>query len=567
MKSKRVILIVTAILILTIFFTACVRKETTIKRAGDTVKADKYEPIVEEKLTLRVLTDKSYPKNYEDVIPGDSDTHIYHKLEEITNVHLDFEVLPGPTNEKLERLAAAIAAKEHFDILTCLYGPIDKYGMEGALIPLQNLIKENAPNIQKVLEGSITDIMLPYQQNIKAEITAPDGNIYNIPMVSASNAIGPMISASNAMGPVYAIRDDWLKRLSLEIPDTPDDLYKVLKSFKHNDPNGNGEEDEVPFSMEWGPWSYELMPLINGFGAHISLYVDEADDTIKFGPVEQVYKEGMAFLNKLWKEGLIDQEWEDYGGDRWPVLISSNRLGFQYAWPTCGICEGNSELMKIDKNYQFTPILPLKGPDGKRFKDTTTTGGIIIPGAAAISVANKHPKETIKYLDFLFTNEGSKLMNYGIEGIHYNIIGGKPVFSDLIMKHPDGLSPADALEKELGDIRLPALPRCDDTFEMTTPEYAAVIEACKLYRGPGIVEAPLPTLHFTDDEFDLGPSIIDEIVDYIGIGYDDMMGHFIKGRKSLDGFDDFVAQIKRMGLDEALRIYNEAYKRYKSFAK
>lgn len=42
------------------------------------------------------------------------------------------------------------------------------------------------------------------------------------------------------------INKSWLEKLGLEVPKTWDDLTKVLTAFKNDDPNGNGEADEIP---------------------------------------------------------------------------------------------------------------------------------------------------------------------------------------------------------------------------------------------------------------------------------------------------------------------------------
>ncbi len=563
MKRKKLLLFITIMLAISMMFTACVQKlqpdETDPGGTIDTsTTSDKGSgndimPIVKDKLTLKVLM---YQGSNPDIIPSGDDP-IYKELERLTNIALDIDILPW--DDPITRLTAALAAEEYFDIISLATESetFDTFGMEGALIPLRDLIEEHALNMKRAFDNSLEGDVLPYSQNVWSEISASDGNIYYVPTLDSTNSIGE----------IYAIRDDWLKALNLELPETTDDFYNVLKAFRTNDLNGNNQEDEIPFGFQGGHFT-RVASFINGFDAHLSLYVDDADDTIKFGPVEEAWKEGMAYLNMLYKEQLIDNEFRPgESKTRWQSLISANRLGMMHCWPMSGICAANNELKKIDESYGFVPILPLKSSSGKRYSDTSSSGSTVVPGAAAITSWSRYPTEVIKLLDFLYSEEGIILSTYGVESLHYNMVNGNPVFTDLIMDHPEGIDPQSASKLERASIGFSTIHRWDSSIQLMR-DFPEVIDAWKLYREPGIVEAPLPKLHFREDELEKGPAIMNEILAYIGKGYvGDKLTAFIVGLEPLDKYDDFVAQIKGMGLEEALRIYNDAYARYKSFSK
>ena len=85
-------------------------------------------------------------------------------------------------------------------------------------------------------------------------------------------------------------------------------------------------------------------------------------------------------------------------------------------------------------------MVPVKGPTGIGFKDTYTTG-TLCPLRMSITKSNKYPLETMKLVDYLFSKDGSTLVNYGIEGTNYTMVNGKPTYTDNILKNPDGKSP------------------------------------------------------------------------------------------------------------------------------
>lgn len=128
---------------------------------------------------------------------------------------------------------------------------INESAVEGAFIPLDELIDQYAPNIKRVLEE---------HPEYVAGSAASDGKLYFIPNLYEGRA---------SMG--FYIRKDWLDRLGLSIPTTVDELYEVLKAFREQDPNGNGRKDEVPYFYR----DKSIDGLIQLWGAYNDWHVDE----------------------------------------------------------------------------------------------------------------------------------------------------------------------------------------------------------------------------------------------------------------------------------------------------
>lgn len=552
MKKKKFMWLVSSALSLCVLVTACGTQtsgtpadnsKSVVSTEASSTNAGEPGPVLKEKITLKILT--SADADYE----IGNDMPVIQELEKLTNVHLDFELLP--VENAAERFTSAMAAKEQYDIVTwSKIADINKYGQEGYFIPLQDLVKQNAPNIQKAFEDPLTKEKLPYKMNIKAELTAPDGNLYNIPVITAGSAIGR----------VYAIREDWLNKLNLKMPETVDELYIALKAFKENDPNGNGKNDEIPLMVQDGG-TYYLMTMVNFYGAHQSLYLDKADDTIKYGLTEPEWKDGISFLNKLYKEGIFDKEFETSDSDRWKKLVSNNQVGMMYVWPAGGIGASNNELKKIDASYRYVPMAPVKAPNGARFKDTSTAGSIISP-RTSITATNKYPVETIKYLDFLFSDKGTELSSYGILGKHFSKVNEKYVISENILNNPDGLDAETARLKDGVCFQcLPYIQGWDPDMQVMAKTSPSTVDAWTLYREPGMVEAPMPSLNFTDEE-NKELKTISDMYTYAGAH----ITPFITGKESLDKVDDYTAQVKKMGGDVMCKVYNQAYARYKKLA-
>ena len=124
-----------------------------------------------------------------------------------------------------------------------------RYGKQGVLLPLNDLIKEHAPNLQQVLDSD---------DEYRALATAPDGNIYGIPqLIECFHCTWPNKLWMNST---------WLDNLNLEAPKTHEEFKDVLRAFKDDDPNGNGSNDEIPFSGSISIAQHSVIPfLMNGF--------------------------------------------------------------------------------------------------------------------------------------------------------------------------------------------------------------------------------------------------------------------------------------------------------------
>ena len=55
--------------------------------------------------------------------------------------------------------------------------------------------------------------------------------------------------AYSGTGQHMLINKAWLDKLGMQVPTTRDELEDVLKAFKTEDPNGNGQADEIPMNI------------------------------------------------------------------------------------------------------------------------------------------------------------------------------------------------------------------------------------------------------------------------------------------------------------------------------
>lgn len=175
-----------------------------------------------------------------------------------------------------------------------------KYAANGQLVALDEYL-DYAPNLSALIEQD---------DAIRKGITMPDGHIYSCPQLNKTE--GNLIHH-------YWINKTWLDNLGLEAPTTVDELYDVLVAFRDNDPNGNGQKDEIPYCVVGkdyphrmfydllGSWGFGINGVMDSDYAFSWLDIDDAGN-VRFIGREDKFKNMVEFYNKLWTEGLVDKE-------------------------------------------------------------------------------------------------------------------------------------------------------------------------------------------------------------------------------------------------------------------
>lgn len=465
------------------------------------------------------------------------------EIEKKTNVHIEWQNAGyDQYNQAMQtKLGAGVDLPDILEIPGS--GDPSTYGAAGQVIPMEDLIVKYCPNIKKIFEK---------YPNIKKLYTSPDGHIYGM--------VG-WIQSEVISNPTYImqVRKDWLDKLNLKLPVTTDDLYNVLKAFKEKDPNGNGKHDEIP-------WGGNCTYLSNAFGLH--LYVNgvdwslpgvsiDANGKVFFQYIDPRYKEYLKYVNKLYKEGLMDKDFlahrldDDYNKS----VVAKNLVGVYANWLDYSTSWGKILTDQGIKDAHYMPIAPLIGPNGNQWielsGDTNST--------YSISKDCKDPVLAAKWLDFLFSEEGIRIYNYGVEGTSYVIENGKPKYTDFVLHNKDGLSPIDALRSIGAFTAIPGFDLADVNKQISEgspaglqllKEYPEIKDSIKVPYFPAV----LPTKAESDRLNALYP----DISTYV----QEMGDKFILGAESLDKFDQYVSKLKSMGIDEYVKIKQAQYDRF-----
>ncbi|MEJ6402659.1 sugar ABC transporter permease [Yoonia sp. 2307UL14-13] len=374
--------------------------------------ADGHLRIVDEPLELTIQMNHARYPIYDENWP------VEQAARELTGIHLKNDTVGANmrTDEntgRTEALNLMLAAGHVPDIVgsSRIKDFVNQYGPEGAFLPLNDLIDEHAPNLKAFLEA---------RPEIKSAISAADGNMYYIPYLP-----------DGKYGRGYFIRYDWLNALDLEVPETVEEFEEVLRAFKTQDPNGNGEADEIPYFARQWPELIRLVTLWDGRSSgsdtYHDFYVD--DGQIKHPYAGEGYREGIKNLARWYEEGLVDPEVFTRGSSARDYLLSENLGGATHDW--FASTSGYNRLSSDIDGFSFKAFAPPASISGQRVAEHRRIP--IKPDGWAIGYTNEHPVETIRYFDFWFTEEGRRLANFGVEGQQYEMVDGEPKFTEEVL--------------------------------------------------------------------------------------------------------------------------------------
>lgn len=464
-----------------------------------------------------------------------NDMLMWQKYEKLTGIHINWIELPDSTFIERRNLMFATG-----DLPDAIYraklsmNDINKYAAEGLILPLNDLIEKYAPNLTKFFER---------HPEVKKALTLEDGNIYSLGYFNEC--------AGLEIDNRQFINKSWLERLSLNMPGTIDELTEVLRAFRDQDANGNGDPtDEVPLS------STSISALTSTFLGAFGLQnrgpnqawvdVDETTGSLRFWPAAEGYKQLLKTLQGWYAEKLLDN-------DIFTMTIESNvakgtadRIGLQCSYNMTNV--GNQA-----EKYQGFPAA-LIGPDGDQLY-TAVKSTIYAPGSFVICKDNKNPEATMKWVDYFYSQEGAELLFLVEKGLLYDTDeNGMNYYTDLVTKNPDGLTLTQVISSYTcwSGGNCPAI-LLDNYFigGETMPIPMAAAKAMLPYR-PAEVWEMLP---LTVEQSDEMTPILNDLTGYV----EEMRAAFITGRASIENdWDSYVNTLNDMRVNEYLDIVKAA---------
>lgn len=483
-------------------------------------------------------------------------------IQEKTNVKINFEEIPDTEwDTKVNLLIASDELPDAFIYGGFSAAELADYGSQGVFLALNDIIEEHGHYVKQVFDQ---------QEALPGAYTALDGNIYTLPDINECYHCFYSIRAW--------INQQWLTNLGLEYPNTVDEFVNVLRAFKEQDANGNGDpNDEIPFSGNATSWNSTIYPfLLNSFLHYdtSNLSVKE-DGTVIFTPLQPEFKEGLQWIASLIDEGLIEKEALTQTEEQLKTKGSNLDIallgGFTSATWWSGVGSDNGEGSRC---REYSGLSPLEGPNGVRISPWAGTGFNM--GNSVITTACEDPVPLFKMLDYMLSDEATLRSQVGELGVDYNEpdegapgINGKPaLYAKIPTSNTTGGTTGDEADTAMPNV-FPSNRTSDfrlgEQADYNDPETQWQQEP-RLYNESATYFAPYADEHMmypgavnlTAEESEKINFMKTQINDYVK----ENIVLFLAGEKSFDtDWDSFIAEFDNLKLDEYMELRQMAYTR------
>ncbi|MEK3660123.1 extracellular solute-binding protein [Paenibacillus sp. FSL F4-0236] len=406
-------------------------------------------------------------------------------------------------------------------------GP-EKAISDGVIVPLNDLIDQFAPNLKKMLEAN---------PELDKMVKTDSGQYYVFPMVRNEEGLvfrGPML------------RKDWLAELGLQLPVTIDDWHKVLTAFKEK------KGAVAPLTALYANKMNLQDAFFGAYKTSHGFYIDDLGK-VKYGPLDPQYKDVMTLFRQWYSEGLIDKDFPIVERDTLDKRLLNGESGATVFLLGGGMGKwlesGKAQNPAFDLVAAPYPVLkagekPFTGQRDFKYNPKAS---------AAVTTSAKDLETIVKWLDFAFSEQGTMMYNFGVEGESYTLDNGVPKFTDMIVKNDKYTS-----QQMLAQYTVPNGP-----FPMheqkTTNTFPQQDEAVQIWSETDAAKHILPAfITPTVDESKKVAQTMTAINTYL----EEMFIKFVMGNEPLDKFDSFVKQLEDMGIRDVIDIYQGALDRY-----
>lgn len=503
--------------------------------SGDESQAETAEtgefqlPIVDEPTTLSYFV--ADDSNAAIMTTDWNDNEFYQEMERRTGVHLEFEMVSSAdyqTNFNLMIASGNLADMIYVGASYYAEG-VDAAIDDGYFLDLTDLVDEYMPNYERIRTSDVQYELLSTTDSGRL------GAVYEL----RQSKQGPWLG--------LWIRQDWLDDLNLDTPVTFDDYHEVLTAFK------NEKGATAPLILNFSGSDGEFGTMSGGLNVLNSWQLDETGK-VNFGPYMDAWKEYVTIMHQWYTEGLIDPDFmatDERTADMAKVVTGASGL-FAALYTMPSVYEAASE----DPNMNLAPVNPPvmnEGDEGHiRLRDSYTSGN------TAISADSENWEVALRWLDYLYTEEGALLANYGVEGDTFEFDeNGEPVFTDKILNNENGWTMTQTVASYL----CPSAGIAN--WSDWTRELAGVPEkdqACYDVWSEFSDDWRLPSsVTLTQDESTERAALYADISTIVK----EQTAQFISGALDIEeNWDAYISALEASGMERAIEITQAAYDRY-----
>lgn len=234
---------------------------------------------------------------------------------------------------------------------------------------------------------------------------------------------------------VSAVTDEMMTTYRYKEPADLVEFYRLCRAFTVYDPDGNGLNDTYGYTSSAKDDLFSDSWLFLAFDGGYNYMTDyDGDGNYEPSFTTEGTKKAIAYFNELLKKGYIDPAWNENDADRKQQALAKGKVGMMeaHAWfnniITAYISANTTATYKptIEEASEiigmFPPPAGEKGTYGISGNPNFWTVTCLNAG-----MSDKEFTAALKLIDYMLSDEGKDLLQYGIEGVHFEYQGEERV--------------------------------------------------------------------------------------------------------------------------------------------
>lgn len=554
MKSNKSLLFGTLILCLAL--TACGNSSNNIEGTKGTEKQPEATQKQEQKENTNEVVEVSTVSPSDPYLKFDEGESfeknaVYDAYEKDIGVKITNKWIAADDNQFKEKLKMTIASND-----------------------LPDFARVNATQLKELAEADmimdITDVYDQYATDETKKFLTMDGGM----QLKTATFDGKLMGIPSSYNPYQYqylfVRTDWLKKLNLPEPKTMADLMTIAEAFKTKDPGGTGKAYGIavskdPFNKDTGVTG--LRAFLNGYHAYENHWIEDGNGGLMNSDIQPQVKVALKALQDMFNKGLIDPEFSVKDTEKEAELLYNNNVGlvFGASWTPAQLAKGAVVDGKVVQEWGVYPIPSVDG------NPTLNQIGLGVDEYYVISKKAQHPEGVIKLLNqYIVTQshptEEQKVYEYGKDlkekGSNYWLLNplrvGKQIDNngDILPKAIETKDPSILETKDHTTRYERAMKYVDGSDINMWWEY--------LISGPKGAYSHVPKIQqnkeYLQNKFYGAPTpTMAERQEILTKKRDEVYFKIIMNQVSVDEFDKFVEEWKKVGGDDITKEVNEWY--------
>lgn len=415
-RNQMVALMLAGIMSLSVLLTGCGNdadktSESKATEAVSTVTTEQKESSEQEPVdnTLVIaLQTNALVTDYEN-------NYLTNYLEEKLGIEIEFVFLPNAADEVNTKLSLMTASGEELPDVLMINGTLSneailQYGENGFFMPIGEYLSDASkmPNYNAIPDED--------RKAMDVSNTLANGEQYGFVQFTPST----WNLAPNRL----FINRVWLDAVGKDVPTTTEELKEVLIAFRDEDPNGNGQKDEIPLYGYQGGYGENIVATLmnafvfwNGGTQNGGLALDEKGENVIAPFTTEEWKDALLYVRDLYEEKLFFANiFTDDKTQFKATLNAETPIVGCVSMGSLGNFTGAYDITSGSNYFEMEFMKPLTGPEGVCYVPYTSYSGtqmmFIFEGSEKVDLA-------IKLADEFYDSTTGIISRYGEEGVNW----------------------------------------------------------------------------------------------------------------------------------------------------